>query len=684
LFPQEITRGELFHLFHKAQKAEEANNMQEALDIYKTILAIDVSQPTPYLKMANIYATDENNEKSVASAILLYNKYLALQPNDEYTSVIKNKVAHLQLLVNNGLNLNLVDILYIDQGEAKNVFAAKARPSLKATTKNEMEQQVEETSALYDRAQEAINNKNIQAGTSYLEQLTQNSEFTSPVNAQAYMQLADFYMKQGDLVKVQEALNNLMDNIEANKNILAYYGYKVKESIPFEDDICGIWVSDLSRDINSLPYIALKIEKNQHGGYDATILPYCTLAKESNMYQGKPFNYEKVVANAKAADYFANSYRDTIIPEKNLISFNFGNEKFRAGMSAAGAQLGIEMTGEVGKAAIDYLASDLTKSTTEVIIITEVVKLLTKGIQGLFYLSTTSTKTANVITTDIQRVFAGCADLNLIQTKIVEKSTGSEKESANTTQMKIYKLYPEYNIMFADKDGELFGNQTYDKNEIIQMEEYAYIQALKDKGYYNRQSYKKLSQKINDYCWSKAESNPDMKMIAYFTAESFKYASKGLSYKKFQNKNGYFEGWANMSGKIDGWGICRFNNGDEYVGDWSNNNYSGNGKFIKRDQNGDFLFEFTGTFRKNKLGGKGILKTSEYVYEGEFKNEKINGKGKMTLSTGEAYSGTFKNNIFRDGTGSYNGGVFTGLWTQIQKDDKKVLLPWIIRSIPTQ
>jgi hypothetical protein len=676
LFPQEITKGDILNLFHKAQKAEKANNTQEALDIYKTILSVDPDLPTPYLKMANIYATDENNEKSIAAAITLYNQYLNLESNDENTSVIKNRVMHLQKYVDNEQNVNLAEILYINQEQAQNVIVTKARRGIRAATKEEMEQEVEEVSTLYDRAQEAINDNNIQAGTTYLEQLTENSELASPVNAQAYSLLANSYLNQGDWGKMEDVLSELQNNIDANKNLLEYYGYKIKESIPFEDDICGIWVSDLSVDKNSLPYFALKIEKNQDDKYEATLLPYCTFAKESNMYQGKPFEYKKIISNAKTVDYFANSYSNTIIPEENIISFNFGNEKFRKGMSAAAAQFGMEVVGRMGQSTVDYFASNTSKTSSEVELTIGVVKLITAGIQGLIYMSTTSKKTANLVTTDINRIFAGCADLNLIQTKMVEKSTGYEKESADTTQMKIYKLYPEYNILFADKDGELFGNQTYSKSEILQLEEYTYIQALKDKGYYNRQSYKKLSQKINNYCWSKVESNPEMKIIAYFTAESFKYATKGLSYKKFQNKNGYFEGWTNMSNKIDGWGICRFNNGDEYVGNWNNNNYSGNGKFTKKDKNGIFLLEYTGIFEKNKLGGKGVIKTTEYIYEGDFKNEKINGKGKMMiLSTSEEYDGTFRNNIFREGSGSYDGGIFTGKWKQIKKDNKKMFVP---------
>jgi len=271
---QEVTRGQLMDLHYKARKAEQANNTQEALEIYKTILSVDASLPTPYLKMANIYAADENNRKSTATAIVLYNKYLSLQPNDENTSAIKNKIAHLQKVANNTQSVSLADILYINQEQAQNIFETKARRGIKAANKEELGQYIDEISTLYDRAQEAINNNNIQTGTIYLEQLTENSELASPASAQAYMQLADFYMQQGDLEKMEDVLVELQNNIEANKNLLEYYGYKIKESTPFEDDICGVWVSDLSVDKNSLPYLAIKIDKSGNVNYSATILPY--------------------------------------------------------------------------------------------------------------------------------------------------------------------------------------------------------------------------------------------------------------------------------------------------------------------------------------------------------------------------------------------------------------------------
>ena len=69
-------------LHYKAQKAEQTGNVQEALDIYKTILSVDIDLPVPYLKMADIYAADEGDKESVAIAMALYQKYLSLQPDE--------------------------------------------------------------------------------------------------------------------------------------------------------------------------------------------------------------------------------------------------------------------------------------------------------------------------------------------------------------------------------------------------------------------------------------------------------------------------------------------------------------------------------------------------------------------------------------------------------------------------
>lgn len=675
VYSQQVTKGELFNLFYKAQKEEKAGNKEGAIEIYKTILSLDPLLPTPYLKMANIYAENENDEESVGYAIALYRNYIELQPNDENASLIKNKISELQHLVVNRQDVDVNDIVYIDREQAQEVIITRVRPYLMINTKEELEQYSKQISDLSDKAEQAIEENKIEEGIQHLEQLTQSTDVANPFNAQAYAELIDSYLKKDDWNSMENALDELANNIDAHKNLLEYYGYKIKESVPFEDDICGIWVSDFSSDKNSLPYFAVSIEKRIDGSYEATILPYCSFAKESNMYKGTPFKYTKVASKAEIVSYLSDSYNSNVIKENGIVSFSFGDESFAKGMSATGAGIGIDFVRQVGSGLVDYAASNLNYIPEESHLATGGIELGAALMQQLFVLATTFSKSARIINADIQRIFAGCADLNLIQTKIAVKSSGNEKESVDSLQMKIYKLYPEYDIMFADEDDELFGCQVYSKDEIVNMENYTYCQVLKDKGYFNRQSYKKLSKKISDYCWTKAAENPEMKMMACVIDQSFKYATKGLSYRKFQNKDGYFEGWTNTSGKMTGWGICRFNNGDEYIGNWDNNKYSGNGKFIKKDKDGNFLFEYTGAFKEGVSEGKGMYRNAELTYEGEFYYGEFKGEGKMILITGERYDGQFENGLFKEGVGNYEGGVFDGKWVYIKKDEKKIPVP---------
>jgi len=116
---QEVTRGQLMNLHYKALKAEQANNMQEALEIYKTILSINADLPTPYLRMADIYAADKNNKESLAAAAALYTKYLTLRPNDENTASVTKKVAKLKQLALDEVDLEKLlgaNVLKIENG----------------------------------------------------------------------------------------------------------------------------------------------------------------------------------------------------------------------------------------------------------------------------------------------------------------------------------------------------------------------------------------------------------------------------------------------------------------------------------------------------------------------------------------------------------------------------------------
>lgn len=675
---QEVTRGQLMDLHYKARKAEKAGKVQEALDIYKTILAIDANFTEPYLKMANIYAADETNGEAVALAIALYQKYLSLlQPNDENAAVVKNHVKRLQALEHSEQSVNLTDMLHIDAAQAQNVIDTKARPGLNAKTKEEIVQQVEEVSALYDKVQEATGSNNTEMLEQYAEQLFEQADPTSPVVAQTNMMLAEMYGKQGDMQKMQEALIALEENIETSKNLMHYYDSKLKDAIPFEDDICGVWVSSLSTDKDAVPHLVFEVSKND-ANHECKILPYCTLAKKYKMYKGKDYRYTP--QGFKDPNYvqqdYPYSFSTHFIPDNKQIVFNFGNEKFRKGLNKDIANVATDFVGKVGVELVNSIAKDPTISYHDATVFIMGTQLAVAAVQGLILLSTVSKRTNVLLDANIQQVYAGCIDMELIEITVKETSSGYKKESVDTLNFRLFKLYPEYNVHFTTTDNELFGSTCYTKSEAQSKDEYAEILALKDKGYFNRKNYKNLSDKVTQYCFSKTDEDPNMKVMAFTTLEHFEYGIKGLSMEKIIDKNGTFNGWINQKDKKDGFGIFELYSGYKYVGNFKNDKYSGKGRLTY--PNGAV---YTGNFTDNTCNGKGLFDygynvlENGFKYEGDFVKNKFHGEGTMTTTDGIFFHGTWKNGNFINGNGHFEDGAFDGNWTTIKVDGKEITVP---------
>jgi hypothetical protein len=671
---QEITRGQLMDLHYKAQKAEKAGNMQEALDIYKTILSVDTNLPIPYLKMANIYATNESNEESVGIAIFLYNKYLSMQPNDKNAPAIKSKVTHLQKLVVYERPINLADMLHINQEQAQNIISTKARPGLKANTKDELEKQVEEVNALYGNVQEAVSNNDFKTGSQYAEELKQ-ADASNPFTIQVNMMLAEMYGKQGDMQKMQNELGALEENLAMYRQLQQYYTTTLKDALPFEEDICGIWVSDLAYN-DAIPFLAVEIQRDNTypQRYNATLLPYCTLAEQHKMYKGKPFNYEAKY-NANSNDYFAYSTVDSVHVDTDMAYFYFGNKKF-SGTSKEVDELVIKpvvgMVGDMTKSAANYVATDLSHSYADAQFTALGIEAAGALIQLGISLFSVKKTTDIGLELNMKRLFAGCADIDLVHNTFITKTTGSQKESSNILQMRLYKLYPEDNILFAAEGNELFGYKTFGKDESVKMEEYEHLQALKSKNYFNKKAYRQLSDKISEFCFSKAPEDENFKELAYDCRTRFEYASRGLSYQNFQNKYGTFEGWVDLSRKMNGLGKCTLNDGITYIGNWENNKYSGEGKITFRDKTtGNIMQEYTGTFKNNKYNGRGLLSSRGISYDGDFVNGVFEGAGIFTDTNNAVCEGTWKNNKPQKIKITYaNGDRYEGLCTYNKKTEQ--------------
>jgi len=669
---QEVSRGQLMDLFYKAQKAVQANNTQEALEIYKTILSVDANLSTPYLKMADIYVADEGNEASMAAAAALYRKYLSLQPDDENAAAITQKIAILQQKTSNEADLN--QLLYIGKEDVQNVFATKARAWLKARNTEELAQQINAVDSLSDKALTQIDEGNTQESIQNLQQLTEQVDPTNPYYMQANMQLADIYNKQGNMEKMQETLASSEENMNINQNLSQYPDTKINDDTPFGEDICGVWVSDLAyKDFT--PFLAIEIQKDDQN-YKATILPYCTLAEKYGMYthsyasnanvsQSGIVSVKSLIKaelygyapkyNENTKSYFAYSLINSVNSDENNANFYFGNKKYRGASAETENMIKNNLSPNVGTLTYklqDIVASDVNRSDQSAQTASAAIGLAGALVQGALVLWATYAKTTEIsFDLYMQRLFEGCSNLRLIQITHVT-STSSESETTDIKEMRLYKLYPEDKILFAANGNELFGYRTFTKDENQKTDEYKQLMELKNRGAFNKQTYKKLSDKITGYCFERAKEDPRFGDFANDCETRFGYATKGLSLQTFSNKYGTFKGWIDLSGKMNGMGKCTLNDGTTYVGSWDNNKYSGKGKITF----GDKTTIYTGMFKNNKYDGNGMLYKDAISYKGEFANGAFEGTGVLIDAKGDKYDGAWKKDNPVKGTITYTNG----------------------------
>jgi hypothetical protein len=117
--------------------------------------------------------------------------------------------------------------------------------------------------------------------------------------------------------------------------------------------------------------------------------------------------------------------------------------------------------------------------------------------------------------------------------------------------------------------------------------------------------------------------------------------------------------------KYHGQGTYTFADGSKYVGEWKDNKQHGQGTYTYA--NGD---KYVGEFKDDNPYGQG---TSTFAngnkYVGEFKDGKKHGQGTVTYADGSKYVGEYKDNKYH-GQGTYtypSGAKYVGEW----KDDKQ-------------
>jgi len=151
-----------------------------------------------------------------------------------------------------------------------------------------------------------------------------------------------------------------------------------------------------------------------------------------------------------------------------------------------------------------------------------------------------------------------------------------------------------------------------------------------------------------------------------------------------------------LNGKRNGYGVCKYENGNVYLGEWKDNKYQGKGKLIYSE--GDSRDYLEGEFSDHKANGACIMKFKNgdcysgnmtdgkltglftytqndgYVYEGEMLSGEKHGKGKLIYPVDnefDFYDGEWlNNNEHGQGVLKYKDGKsWEGSWKHGKKEN---------------
>jgi hypothetical protein len=512
---------------------------------------------------------------------------------------------------------------------------------------------IENINALWKKSQIEITNKNYASAYNLLTKIINSTSQDDTVNLTAKIALAQVYGNIDEIDSMNVIISSISSYLQnhpentkltAEFDSLIYFSNAIaRKNVDFADDICGIWVSDYSEDANGIPFLALKISKRGRD-YITQILPYCTLAASNKMYTKKPYKH---ISQRQCT--FGNK------PEirKTTARLYFGDEKLRKGNVFAAA-FGAALTVGLGEAAIDNIIENSDNSSIlKDIAAVAVVTVVTNVVASLFSHLAISKKTETTYDILLERLFAGCADLYIQQNIYIKKSSGYEKEKNTTIKFMIYKLYPEYDINFMTNQHEMFGYKEFTKDETRNNNQYKIAKVnIRD---FNKQSYEKLNQKIR-YFYNSILHKKDDDLLKNIN-ENFDYSTKGFLYVEQELHNGIYKGRVNTSGVRNGLGHYKWNNGNQYIGEWRNGNMYGTGKLVFADGT-----EYNGIIIDNKKYGYGNLKSSDSEYHGKFYNDRYDGDGEL-IKDNVITKGFFRNGNIENGKEIYeNGDVFEGKW----------------------
>ena len=242
----------------------------------------------------------------------------------------------------------------------------------------------------------------------------------------------------------------------------------------------------------------------------------------------------------------------------------------------------------------------------------------------------------------------------LLSSKIIPKDDKEEQEIDNSEEK---KDVIDENFIFEGEECKFTG-ELYKKNP------------LNGKGILEFKNGKKLEGYFSDGKLNNYGKYVDEKGVLFegdFKDGIINGKGKIIKLKENKNKSGSNDIIYKLEYKGDIKNFKKEGEGEEicqdyiYKGEFHNNKKNGKGK-IKYIQTGD---EYEGDFLNDQITGTGrYIWSNKCEYEGGFLNGEMHGKGKYKWNDGNEYEGTYVNGV-REGLGEFkwsNGNVFKGMF----------------------
>lgn len=492
--------------------------------------------------------------------------------------------------------------------------------------------------------------------------------------------LCDYYLQKADMIGIYEQYAYLRAYQKQHKEaeLCSEYmrdlrsAYDTLMMIDKRKEIQeGIYFSNAFNK-SGIPILALEI-KQVGNTYRAIIHPVCEFAKLMDMYKlnGTP-------------SFKTNAQSDILFDgENNEYTAMWGSEKVhRANENAAktwmegGEQFRADMYGEMAKR--DMSIGETVGAT----IGTEIGGALFDAISSLFASQKVTARTLGIKWIKEE---SGILKVHLNFFLETQKSGSYPKRKDLQYNMRLYKMYPHYELLFRNSNGLYLSYRDEQQNKKLEKTNVAFF-----------------DENLKRYWYDSSKHNKQM--YKHFAANSLFKPYLGEAQKKMNvpivddlrvnyddnNSLFYLAGWNKKIKSNDYFAAVLYDNGRITIGEMVNGRY--NGKFMEFDNDGscndltmvngymngrcilrhpDGQIYFDGNYSDGEKEGYGVETYLDGIaYKGMWKNGKKNGEGIVIYPDNRSFSGEFNNDIPWKGIGTlkkddciYTGTLVDGFFT---------------------